>query len=47
MVYNSNTDFYIKVFGIRQILEILVYDLDPKNRLCCEEHAIQVGYNAF
>lgn len=35
MVYNSNPEFYIKVFGIRNILEIIVFDIDPKNRVCC------------
>ena len=39
MIYNENPEFYISIFGISKILEILIYDIDPQNRLCCEEHA--------
>ena len=47
MIYNSTPEFCISIFGISKILEILIYDIDPKNRLCCEEHANQMGYTNF
>ncbi|CAD8202317.1 unnamed protein product [Paramecium pentaurelia] len=47
MIYNGNPEFCISIFGISKILEILIYDIDPKNRLCCEEHANQMGYTNF
>ncbi|CAD8203801.1 unnamed protein product [Paramecium octaurelia] len=47
MIYNGNPEFCISIFGIGKILEILIYDIDPKNRLCCEEHANQMGYTNF